>query len=254
MIKKMLLVITALIFTTQVFADDSNNTDETLQIFRPAKVERETIGSNYVSRYIDQEDHYTEHANDFYIRISGGLESDVSNFIFNNSSIKGTYDTSGVFGVLTLGYGRKFYDNDLYIGMAIDGTMNSASASFPGNIIHPVDGSIAIPRSIGAYLIPGVYVSKTMLIYIKGGIVGAKYDVSLPDVSTINSFHKNISGYRIGGGLDLFITKNFSFNIEYLFSDYSSFTYQRIFNEQMYNNKFEPHSNQISAGLAYHLG
>jgi hypothetical protein len=50
------------------------------------------------------------------------------------------------------------------------------------------------------------------------------------------------------------MSKEFSFNVEYLFSTYKSFTHQYEFMGQFYEGKFKPYSNQVSIGLAYHWG
>jgi opacity protein-like surface antigen len=255
MIKQTLLIGAILFFTVQAFADDANNSDETLQIFSPARVYREGAEPNYISKYMDQEDHQIENVNDFYLRISGGWESDASKYSFNDNALQGHYDASGIFGAITLGYGRRVYNDVLYFGIAIDGERNSASVSFPTSINYLYDGSVSIPHSFGVYFIPGIYSTKTALFYLKGGIARAKYDISVPSETDylIDSFSKNIFGYRAGGGVDLFFNQYFSFNIEYLFSRYNSFTRQFSFGGQTYDNKFEPHSNQISVGLACHI-
>jgi|GEM_PF-3050346 len=257
MIRKLLLIGTVLLFTPIVFADDSNNSDETLAIFKAPKSNQESnISNNYVSKYIDTEDHKSEDVNDFYIRISGGLESDISDCYIINYAFKSKYTASGFFGVITLGYGRKFWDNELYLGLAIDGTKNNASSSFPSNLyLTNYTGSITLPYSLGAFIVSGAYAGKMTLIYLKTGAAATKYKVSMPANNLINdtSFDKNVLGYSIGGGLDFFMNKNFSFNLEYLFNTYKSFTYQYNFMGGVYDGKFKPYSNQISVGLAYHF-
>jgi opacity protein-like surface antigen len=252
--KKMLLIGVTLLFVATAFADDANNSDETLQIFKSTKFRPDGAEPNYISKYMDGENHYVENVNDFYIRISGGLENDSTRYNLNIVGIHGTYDASGVFGVLTLGYGRKFFDNAIYFGAAIDGTMNSALSPFPSSINYPFDGSISIPYSVGAYLVTGTYATKSALIYIKAGGVGSKYEMLLDGIILNKSFDRNMFGYRIGGGLDLFLNKYVSFDIEYLYTDYRTYTYQSSFYGQTYSHKFEPSSNQISLGLACHLG
>ena len=253
MVKKLLLigVGAALIFVATVFADDANNSDETLQIFSASRVRLNGTEPSYVSEYMDRENHYVESVNDFYVRISGGLEIDAANY--NSLDVIVVRESSGVFGMLTLGYGRKFFDNEIYFGLALDGTMNSVSSPFTNKLGDIYNGSISMPRSYGAYVIAGVYPAKATLVYLKAGAVRSKYNSSLNDNLLQQSFNKNIFGYSFGGGFDFFLNKYISFNIEYLYTDYRSYVYQNIWNGQIYNHNFEPSSNQISVGLGLHL-
>lgn len=256
MVKKLLLigVGAALIFVATVFADDANNSDETLQIFSASRVRLNDTEPSYVSEYMDRENHYVESVNDFYVRISGGLEIDAATYnSLDIIGINGRYEGSGVFGVLTLGYGRKFLDNEIYFGLALDGTMNSTLSPFPNSLTYGYNGSLSIPQSYGAYVVAGVYATKAALAYLKVGAVRSKYDISLDGTLLHQSFNKNIFGYRFGAGFDFFLNKYISFNIEYLYTDYRSYVYQNIWNGQIYNHNFEPSSNQISVGLGLHL-
>lgn len=253
MVKKILLTGVILLITTPIFADDSNNSDETLQIFNPSQYIREEAGPNYVANYLDSENHKKETLNDFYIRISGGVDFVTTDYSLNIDNISNTYSNGGFLGTLTLGYGRKVVNEELYLGLAIDGSLDSSSVSLPS-----LQNSTAkMPYSFGFYLVPGVYASKNILLYAKVGIAGADYSVSTPSgisSTNINSFDDYILGYRVGAGLEMFLNKNFSFIVEYMFGDYSSAKYDCNYGGKEYNHKFEPYNNQVNLGFAYHLG
>lgn len=80
---------------------------------------------------------------------------------------------------------------------------------------------------IGARL--GVKVSPKALVYVKGGYANTKVNVAYDDNDGF-AFDESddLSGFRIGGGVEIAATDRVSFRAEYRYSDYSEYKYQGV--------------------------
>jgi len=226
MCKKIIIInLFLMLITTTAFAytDASGNSNETLAKFKPNKV---LAAPKSWGDYIDTQK-YPEKIefNPFYIGFSGGLDiGSIRAKMDSNETSR--LSTLGGLGTLTLGYGGKY--DIFYIGLAIDGALSSAN-----------NNGIKMPYTLGAYLIPGVFLSHETMLYLKLGGVNSEFKA--------DSFKKNIWGGRAGLGVHYYCNKYFSLYGEYVFSYYQDA-------KDTNGTKYSPLTNQFNLGFAFHLG
>jgi opacity protein-like surface antigen len=249
MFKKIIIINLLFLFTTTALAytDESGNTDETLAKFKSSKVlaEPQDLGG-----YIDTQKYHEEVViQPFYIGLSGGINMDYINYNHtppSSSTEKDRLSTLGPYGTITLGYGAKV--DIFYLGAAIDGSINWAESkqSFPGTY-----RKMEIPYSLGAYFIPGIFMTDNTIFYLKIGGAYSEFKLSTnnPTYYKESSFSKNIWGGRGGLGIRYYFNKYFSINGEYIFTYYQDAknTYQN------HKTKYSPLTSQFNLGLAVHF-
>jgi opacity protein-like surface antigen len=249
MLKKIILFSSLVLFITTIFAadefDNSNDTsDETLAMFKPSKVlaKPESWGA-----YIDRQTYPEEMKfSPFLIGVSGGL--DINYFecrdTSNGSKISGL-GALGADGNVTFGLGGKF--DSFYLGVSTDASLSSARYK-TSDLMSQDQQTYKIPYAIGLYFVPGVFVSKSTLLYIKFGQVYSNFKAH-SNVPELFSFSKDILGSRGGLGVRYYLNRYFSLNGEYVFTYYQSAKYSYDDNKL----KISPITNQFNVGIAVHF-
>lgn len=75
----------------------------------------------------------------------------------------------------------------------------------------------------------GVKVSEKALVYVKGGYANTKVNLAYDDNDGFAYDESDdLSGFRIGGGVEIAATDRISFRAEYRYSQYSEYKYQGV--------------------------
>ena len=245
MLKRITFISLLLLFATAAFAhtDEAGNSNDTLQIFKPSEV---TATPQQWGSYIDTQTYQAkDDFNQFYIELGGGL--DLNTIELKQHTAKSRLGANGPNANLTLGFGGKF--DNLYLGLAADGSLDWAESKY--STVTGLDRKIKLPYSIGAYLVPGVFLSHKNLLYLKLGGVNSelKTHYSPEQAFNANSFSKHIWGFRGGLGLRYYFNKYFSINGEYVFTYYPDVkdTYNG------YESKYSILTNQFNIGIGFHF-
>lgn len=138
----------------------------------------------------------------------------------------GTLKFSGVkggFGGITLGYNWQTPGSSLVWGLEADAAFGGMKLTYQ----DPTEafGSEYKVNSFGSVTGRLGYAFDPFLLYVKGGYGWANAKLTGTDgVSTFTSskFH---SGYTIGTGAEMMISRNWSGKVEYMFADYGKATY-----------------------------
>lgn len=179
------------------------------------------------------------------------------NYDFANLNVNKTGDVSSTlgFGGIQAGYGKHF--DKFYFGGQFFASFGEASATstgqltitnserlFDGSLIseqssNSINISSKVDSSYGFSLTPGYLVTPDTLIYAEVGIVQSRvsFDTTasfqesfnvdkikpVPVVAT-GSDSKTLTGYRLGVGVEKYLTRNLTLLGSYTFSDYGNFT------------------------------
>jgi hypothetical protein len=225
MLKRITFFSFLLLFAMVAFAstDEAGNSDEILQIFKPSKV---TATPQQWGAYIDTQNYRKKDFNNFYIGAAGG--GSVNSYKFSGH----TENAFDPYASVSFGYGGKL--ENMYLGLALDVSYNWAK--------YDKDGlKIKKPYSVGAYLVPGLFITKNTLLYFKLG--GA---FSQLKQSGIDHISKHLWGLRGGVGFRVYLDKSFSIDTEYMFSYYEKVKPKTL-------SKYTPYTNQFSIGFALHF-
>jgi len=245
MLKKIIVFNLFILFVTTIFAaDEFDNSDETLAMFKPSKVlaKPQTWGA-----YIDRQS-YPEKMefSPFLIGISGGLDI---NYFRSQDTPDGFKESGfgaiGANGSITFGLGGKF--DSFYLGLATDASISTARYKLT-DLMSQDEQTFKIPYAFGLYFVPGVFVSKPTLVYLKLGQVYSSFKAH-SNVPELFSFSKGIWGSRGGLGVRYYLNRYFSLNGEYVFTYYQSAKYSYDDNKL----KISPITNQFNVGMAVHF-
>lgn len=225
MLKRITIITLLMLFTIATYAniDKSGNSDDALQIFKPSKI---TATPQEWGSYIDTKNYYKKDFNNFYIGFHGG--GSVNSF----KNVGHTNNAFNGFGGINFGYGGKL--ENLYLGAAVDAAYNFAKYKNNGT-------TIKMPYAAGLYVVPGAFITKNTLLYLKAGGAFSK----LKQTGT-ESLSKNVLGFRVGIGVRAYLNKSFSIDTEYMFSCYEKA-------KPKYSDKYTPYTNQFSIGFAFHF-
>lgn len=244
--------ITLCLLTVNVLAEDeAGNSDKTLEIFSPDKVLTDSTQPNYVNSYLDVKNHPQKSPIDFYLGLNFGLALDYFDYSLHGQGqpYSDSFDVAGAFGKVTVGIGELFSNDELYFGLAGDGSYDTSKYS--GTIAN--DGfSVKMPYSFGLYMVPGIALTKNAILYAKIGGALSDFEVSF-DHPPYDSFDKILPAFRAGLGVQTFLNHAFSVNFEYMFSLYADAKSNFYYHSENYEHKFSPLTNQISIGIAYHF-
>jgi opacity protein-like surface antigen len=254
---KKLITITCLLLLpcyNFAFADGSGNSDDTLQVFNPNNVLADQDHPTYVTSYIDKTNHHVKSTSDFSIGINVGANIESYKFTQENGTIKKTdhFDSTDAFGSLTLAYGKKVLDDNMYLGLAVDGAISGGkyeNTVTAGGVTNKL--TVEMPYSFGAYLVPGFMLTPKTMLFAKIGAAGSnlEVDTSTPNYFQQETFSEFLPGFRAGAGIQAFVLDQLSFDVDYMFTIYTDAHHDF----GGIKNTYAPLTNQISVGLTWHF-
>jgi opacity protein-like surface antigen len=98
--------------------------------------------------------------------------------------------------------------------------------------------------SVGASVLPGYFITPDMLLFVRVGIVGSRFELTTTSPLRASATTGQIvMGGQLGAGIGFALSKSLLLRGEYTYSAYQSF--------QAAGNRVLPRTNQLFAGLAY---
>lgn len=119
-------------------------------------------------------------------------------------------DFNGMTPRMSLGYGGAIQESQIYLAAEIFGSPRGVS-------LHNHKGNtpgLKPKYSLGASLLPGLYLDETILVYARLGIVSTRFD----------NLDLSRKGYQAGIGLETNISGCWDIRGEYVFTSYDSIT------------------------------
>lgn len=144
-----------------------------------------------------------------YVGLSVGVRS-------NFSPVPAVYQA--IEGTLSGGYAATF--NRFYIAGEIFGANNLNSRNYRTTRVGQAGFSNKTTWSYGADILPGYLITDSLLGYLRLGVVESRFRGAGFPAFTNSSLNK--TGYQIGGGGQVNITRNWDVRAEYIFSKYNS--------------------------------
>ncbi|MFN7095967.1 MAG: outer membrane protein [Gammaproteobacteria bacterium] len=215
----------------------------------------------------------------------GTLQQDIAH---NNSP---TLSDGSWAGELDLGFGRVFYQS-LYLGVEGTGQLENISNTNSFQVMPNDTTGITYTRQIKTQLQnelaltfnPGIVLHKTTLLYGKIGPSWGRFSVNdtfnfgeligpgqqLSGMVNVNDGSSYQCGLRLGLGIEHYMTKHFSFRLEYLNTNYSTIRSGKTHSAPiLLNGVADPviagstvsssdhisaHSNSVMFDINYHIG
>lgn len=139
-----------------------------------------------------------------------------------------TNDKDGLEYSVRVGFDRQ--SGSIVYGVVLDAQKSESTDSVSGFSTTPASYTMTrkLDHAFGARLRAG-YAPGGILFYATGGATYAKIDHSFTTSNTANSFTSDDDdykwGYTAGGGAEVKLSRNLSFGLEYLYSNYSDSDY-----------------------------
>ena len=144
-------------------------------------------------------------------------------------------DVHGFAGTVFAGYNLGI-GHHVVLGVEADATVTDWSGIF-----HNDDYNLRWNATLRARL--GYELSRHVLVYMTGGAGWLHTNIS-PD--HFGSFDKTLTGYVVGGGLEYAWHPNFRLRVEYLYSNYASWSFSPT---QLVNETLNPETHQVRVGF-----
>lgn len=115
--------------------------------------------------------------------------------------------------------------------LGIEGEIGDASTSDTETDLFVLGDQGKISANLDLFIgaRAGVKVSGNALVYVKGGYANTKVNVAYDDNDGFTFDESDdLSGFRIGGGVEIAATDRVSFRAEYRYSQYSEYKYQGV--------------------------
>lgn len=200
-------------------------------------------------------------AQGFYI--GAGLGPDTADFKqarnvtrLGSFNVKDTTHLSGtgLFGSIFGGYG--WNRNAFYLAGEINA--NASSVSFDSSNYEFVHSNFAdthykIEHSFGVSLLPGYLLTDATLFYARVGYANGYFKISTTDSSLAN-VHKNLSGLRLGLGVNQSFTQQLGARMEYNHISYQSTSFSIVDGLTTIATRISPETNQVEFSLFYKFG
>lgn len=185
----------------------------------------------------------------FYVGGSVGYDSYRTRLSFDNGvdeSFSLPLSANGWVGGLFLGYGQYF--TNWYLGGELFGNYSGAQGTITATDIDEGTAKVRAEArgSWGLALLPGVKLSDTLLLYLRGGYTWTNFknEVELNGVD-VGSSSNNRGGWAYGLGMESLIWDNWSLRGE--------FTHTQFKSQSNVFASAHTSDNQFMAGVVYHF-
>jgi len=145
------------------------------------------------------------------------------------------------------GYGRTI--GSIYVGAELEGELSSLDWNIkrdPTGRIYSVDKQY----SYGAAVRLGYVLRKNTLLYGKAGLVRTRFSTDYATTGNVAYSDKTMSGIRLGGGLEMPVSKSTNLRLEYTWTDHGTYGL-RYSNAPNGTDTFKNTENQFRVGLIY---
>lgn len=115
--------------------------------------------------------------------------------------------------------------------LGVEGEIGDASTSDSARNLLVAGDQAKISANLDLFIgaRAGVKVTPTILAYVKGGYANTKFNVVYNDNAGFSYEESDdLSGFRIGGGVEVAATDRVSFRVEYRYSKYGEYKYQGV--------------------------
>ena len=139
---------------------------------------------------------------------------------FDSGDSDGTSEDGIAYGI-ALGY--DFNLSVLVVGIEGEVAESSVKASGANVLVNGDSLTLSADRDLYAGFRVGVPVTKTILLYGKGGYSNQRFNAAYTLGNTTERDSDNVDGFRVGAGAEIALGKAFG-RLEYRYSEYGSFS------------------------------